>query len=1116
MNWLKRIVFLVRSGSSKVTVPTDDPDLAGLVSSLGALPKSQYDDFIFRNPALLSRRRFDKVLALEGERHLRNKDFAAAVAYLEMLRHVLVEDIGAYPLGRGPIEILSDQLANGEISLEMALRQAAGPNVVFHLSLLYVTALSDANERMAGSDDWRYAVNCHQLLVVAVDCLEPYAEDDEFRMMSEAVLTWLHIVRATIAKVPNGELYVDAMTRGRLCAEAAKQRGVLDELASALHRMGTLNLDPYTVGHSSGDPDSYHRWLSAARDTFGNAAAAAKLAKLPSPMEAIKIAVDLLTQASELRSGRRLGLTLKALAQAQAKLHDLGGSIDAHTVAETAHRSTSLLDSEIDQEPLQVARLIMRAFGPKSADQGNVPTGEPKQVDDDNEFEQALLIAKSVLANEMEATGDEKNTALRLVNAAKVEMRGRLFDKLVLFKAADLLMRAHSGGDRLVMFVHQECVVMLCQVFVRARDAELPDDIDGLTRFLDEQAIVGGYPGRGAIFARVALAASLTAKNREDLALEIIRGAHDDPGEWDRWSPAFASFPAVLHTGAGENSFEAGRLEEAIQCYLEGFAEYLRVNVPTPAVDLLLRAVDIAQQLKTIDLVPLLPSLIPAIMNAERIGDVAVTYTHLLCRELLAATYRAGTGEPRALAMMFHLAKGFRFGELVGVGAIEGLQETDADRKLIDSIIGLEAVVPRLQSVPAKRVSEGSLCSYLGVTEAAPGGDGGERLRNLRHSFDRRQVEKMIRAVRPTLARTMKTLDRFDDLLGPDDVLLSYYFGAGRNGKQALFCLLSTSTDVSLVVNENLADWTDEVDISGRLVMATRTTVLQEAPPGSHISAAGARALEVLGTFMLPPDIKRLLAEKRDEGKRHLCIIPHHATHFCPIHLADLGGGRLLADEWIVTYMPSLTVLGQDSLREGAERSKIAVFGMAFLEGQDGWGCLPEAATEARAISQFFGTEPILDREASVERVLEAFRTSRRVHIASHGRHNAEAPAFQCVILHGADSMRPLSAYELQGMDFAGLDLVSLSACETSLGRVDLMDNLRGLSATLFMAGARTVVGTLWPIDTDAAEFFFTEFYRAISSGDGKLAAFDAAQGLTRARFPTYSDWGAMYLSGKW
>jgi CHAT domain-containing protein len=148
--------------------------------------------------------------------------------------------------------------------------------------------------------------------------------------------------------------------------------------------------------------------------------------------------------------------------------------------------------------------------------------------------------------------------------------------------------------------------------------------------------------------------------------------------------------------------------------------------------------------------------------------------------------------------------------------------------------------------------------------------------------------------------------------------------------------------------------------------------------------------------------------------------------------------------------------------------------------------------------------------------VLEALRTSKRVHIASHGQHNAEAPAFQCIYLEDGGYAHPLTAFEFQGLDFSGLDIVSLSACETSLGRVDLMDNLRGLTANLFIAGARTVVGTLWSVETNAANSFFVEFYKSISRGSGKLGAFEQAQKRTRETFPEYRDWGAFYLTGAW
>ena len=69
-----------------------------------------------------------------------------------------------------------------------------------------------------------------------------------------------------------------------------------------------------------------------------------------------------------------------------------------------------------------------------------------------------------------------------------------------------------------------------------------------------------------------------------------------------------------------------------------------------------------------------------------------------------------------------------------------------------------------------------------------------------------------------------------------------------------------------------------------------------------------------------------------------------------------------------------------------------------------------------------------------------------------------------------------LEAWELTGTRFDGLEIIGLSACETALGRFDLSDNPQGLTATLLVAGASTVVGTLWHLRSSAAEVFFSAF----------------------------------------
>jgi len=47
-----------------------------------------------------------------------------------------------------------------------------------------------------------------------------------------------------------------------------------------------------------------------------------------------------------------------------------------------------------------------------------------------------------------------------------------------------------------------------------------------------------------------------------------------------------------------------------------------------------------------------------------------------------------------------------------------------------------------------------------------------------------------------------------------------------------------------------------------------------------------------------------VLVKLKDEGKDHLCVIPHGPLHYYPFHLLGEPGSPL-ANDWIVTYLPS-------------------------------------------------------------------------------------------------------------------------------------------------------------------------------------------------------------------
>jgi CHAT domain-containing protein len=126
-----------------------------------------------------------------------------------------------------------------------------------------------------------------------------------------------------------------------------------------------------------------------------------------------------------------------------------------------------------------------------------------------------------------------------------------------------------------------------------------------------------------------------------------------------------------------------------------------------------------------------------------------------------------------------------------------------------------------------------------------------------------------------------------------------------------------------------------------------------------------------------------------------------------------------------------------------------------------------------------------------------------------------------------------LTALEVAELDLGRAELVVLSACETGLGETAGGEGVLGLQRAFQVAGARSVVASLWKVDDEATRKLMERFYEEMwQKGRPRLEALRQAQltvlregyarGMVRRdkadkadRVPPFY-WAAFVLSGDW
>jgi hypothetical protein len=893
-----------------------------------------------------------------------------------------------------------------EITLERALEEARAlaQDSDFDADGVHPLARSAIQAARAGN----IRSTCIQWRIV-LEALDHAHTPAQSLAARHAASVWVNIASFALLKTTDGRILADARRRGDQLAAMLLIESDHKGAGLLFFQLGAMILDPYIERR-----DSKHfltqvaAWGRQGVDTAFELCLPGDV-RIPPPAQALSDAAAFLARSAGLRGGREKGKSLKALAEACYWHGVATGSFDRKRIEVAMRDALELLDPTQDaiarNQPEDYACALglsvqTRIEGPSA--EMLVLEAEKQALRDPRGFIHALIMTSKVAPSPDVAIA---NLLRGLKLAGEVEDEEwwiQLVEALSAYAWRKFDLGPVVDGSRYMVSR------TIRSLFSRVGQRNLCGDNKWLSArdSIRARAKAEAWPPQDLALALLAVAMDTSKSDREDVGLDLIADAlTNDLSATPEVVLALETGRAGLGCNLGATHVAAKRWEPAFCQYLQAVKASIGAHMPELARVNFRRAQDVFPRLDH----PGKNSVIKALATSLPLIQSEFDATE---GKHIADIWRRTM---RDAAFLLEPANEFHRAFQAAKGASVALARQGYPQRPVFAIKRVQnalnnwrtqKAIAQPASSPQSEIDQERLLAAYADDSTQAGATPSQELDNLARQFDRTLISELARSVKNVDTLIMEE-DEIRARLPEKTVLVSFSASPTAEWSLGFVTLLVTRKGIQTYrtltrepMMELFAIDGIHFDGIGPLVANLRRGLLSDEHAAAVTDETQDTLMALFGYAF--GSVKEKLADLHLQGYRHLCVNPYGAFHFCPIALFG-DGKRLLADDWIVTSLPALSLLRWQesettarSTREGA-----SVFGLSFAGRLHGLDPLPQAVEETNSVAKALrNADVFLEADATAANLNAALTNSRFVHLATHGSQNAAAPAFQTLFLH--------------------------------------------------------------------------------------------------------------------